>query len=146
MEIAISEAISSQKYSEVPVGAVLVDLQFNKIISKSGNNVVRKKSPIAHAEMLVISSSVKKLNKRYLENTAIYVTLEPCAMCATAISEARISRVYFGAYDEKKGAIENGIRLFANNSYYKPEIYSGILEDKCSHLMKKFFSELRKNK
>ena len=81
MEIAISEAISSQKYSEVPVGAVLVDLQFNKIISKSGNNVVRKKSPIAHAEMLVISSSVKKLNK----STKIKVL---CKYCHNYLCEA----------------------------------------------------------
>ena len=79
-------------------------------------------------------------------NSTLFITLEPCIMCAAAISEVQIQKVFFGAYDLKKGAIENGVRLFANNSYYKPEIYSGILEEKCSHLMKNFFLELRKNK
>ena len=92
----------------------------------------------------MIQEACKVKKSRYLTDTAIYVTLEPCAMCAAAISEARINKIYFGAYDEKKGAIENGIRIFRNNNYFVPEIYGGIKEEECSQLLKHFFSSKRK--
>ena len=144
MQLAIKEAKYAQKYSEVPVGAVLINLKNNKLIYKSGNNVNRKSNPLAHAELEVIYSALKLLKVKYLYNTALYVTLEPCLMCAAAISEIRISKLYFGTYDEKKGSIENGARLYSQKSYFIPEVYGGILEDECSKVLKNFFKNIRK--
>ena len=144
MKLALKEAKLIKNNLEVPVGAVLVDLSNNQLISKSSNKIIKKSNPLLHAEIEVILKGIKHYKKKFLYNTAIYITLEPCLMCAAAISEARISKVYFGAYDEKKGAIENGFRLFDNNKYYKPEIYGGIMEKECSKLIKSFFLNIRK--
>jgi len=146
MELAIKEAKIGENNFEVPVGAVLVNLSSNELISKSSNKIIKKTNPLLHAEMEVIHEGVKFLNTRYLNNTVIYITLEPCFMCASAISEARISRIYFGAYDKKKGAIKNGVRLFDNKVYYKPQIYGGLLEEECSKILKDFFKNIRKEK
>tara|TARA_B100001013_G_C24370101_1_gene347834 strand:+ start:111 stop:578 length:468 start_codon:yes stop_codon:yes gene_type:complete len=146
MKLALKEAKLARKNSEVPVGAVLVNLLNNELISKSGNKIIKKSNPLLHAEIEVILKGVKFFKSRYLNNTAIYITLEPCLMCAAAISEARISRIYFGAYDKKKGAIENGICLLNKKSYFKPEIYGGILKNDCSKLLKDFFKNVREKK
>ena len=92
---------------------------------------------------MVIKDACKIKNSRYLNDMIIFITLEPCAMCAAAISEARIKKLYFGAYDEKKGSIENNIRIFSNKNYFKPEIYGGIKEKECSLLLKNFFEQKR---
>ncbi len=143
MELAIEYAKKAASLNEVPVGAVLVDEKSQKILSLRHNEIVNQNNPLKHAEILVIEESCKIKKSRYLNDTVIYVTLEPCAMCAAAISEARIKKIYFGCYDETKGAIENGIRIFSNNSYFKPEIYGGIKEKECSLILKKFFSSKR---
>jgi len=143
MQVAINEAKLASNFSEVPVGAALIDIKSDKLISKSGNNIIRKSHPLAHAEIEVINKAVRRLKRKNLSDTAVYVTLEPCAMCAAAISEARIAKIYFGAYDIKKGSIENGIRIFSQNSYFRPEIYGGILETDCSKILKDFFHKLR---
>ena len=143
MELAIEYAKKAASLNEVPVGAVLVDEKSQKILSLRHNEIVNQNNPLKHAEILVIEESCKIKKSRYLNDTVMYVTLEPCAMCAAAISEARIKKIYFGSYDEKKGAIENGIRIFSNNSYFKPEIYGGIKEKECSLILKNFFSSKR---
>ena len=145
MELAIEYAKKAASLNEVPVGAVLVDEKSQKILSLRHNEIVNQNNPLKHAEILVIEESCKIKKSRYLNDTVIYVTLEPCAMCAAAISEARIKKIYFGAYDEKKGAIENGIRIFSNKNYFKPEIYGGIKENECSQLLKSFFSQRRRS-
>ena len=144
MELAIEQAKKAEILNEVPIGAVLIDENKGNIISAHHNEVLIQNSAIKHAEIMVIDKACKLRNSKYLHNTSIYITLEPCAMCAAAISEARINKIYFGAYDEKKGSIENGIRIFSNKNYYKPEIYGGIKEEECSNLLKKFFSIKRK--
>ena len=143
MELAIEYAKKAASLNEVPVGAVLVDEKSQKILSLRHNEIVNQNNPLKHAEILVIEESCKIKKSRYLNDTVIYVTLEPCAMCAAAISEARIKKIYFGSYDEKKGAIENGIRIFSSNNYFKPEIYGGIKEKECSLILKNFFSSKR---
>ena len=143
MYLAYDEAIKAQKRFEVPVGAVLIDLKEDKLISKSGNNIIKKSNPLAHAEIETISIALNLLKKRYLDNTAIYVTLEPCLMCAAAISEARIKKIYFGAYDKKKGAYESNSSIFNNKLYFKSQVYGGIFEEECSKLLTNFFKKIR---
>ena len=146
MKLAIKEAKIGENNFEVPVGAVLVNLSNNELISKSSNKIISSNKPLLHAEIEVIRKGVEFFNNRYLNNTAIYTTLEPCFMCASAISEARISRLYFGTYDKKKGAINNGVRLFDNKIYHKPQIHGGLLEDECSKILKDFFKNIRKER
>ena len=145
MELAMEYAKKAASLNEVPVGAVLVDEKSQKILSLRHNEIVNQNNPLKHAEILVIEESCKIKKSRYLNDTVIYVTLEPCAMCAAAISEARIKKIYFGSYDEKKGSIESGIRIFTNKNYFKPEIYGGIRESECSQILKNFFSQKRKS-
>ena len=145
MELAIEHAKKAALLNEIPVGAILVDYKNQEILSLRHNEIVNTNYPLNHAEILVIKEACKLKKCRYLVNTVIYVTLEPCFMCAAAISEARIKTIYFGAYDEKKGAIENGIRIFSNKNYFKPEIYGGIKEKECSIMLKDFFYSKRKS-
>ncbi|MBV2146594.1 nucleoside deaminase [Wolbachia endosymbiont of Listronotus oregonensis] len=137
MELAIEQAKLAQKNDEVPIGAVIV----------SGSNVVSSahnisNDPTAHAEMLAIKQACELLSTSTLYDSDIYVTLEPCPMCAQAISFARIKRLYFGAYNPKGGGIENGAKIFQFCSHI-PEVYGGILETECSFLLKDFFEKLR---
>ncbi|WP_264688504.1 nucleoside deaminase [Wolbachia endosymbiont (group A) of Sympetrum striolatum] len=137
MELAIEQAKLAQKNDEVPIGAVIV----------SGSNVVSSahnisNDPTAHAEMLSIKQACELLSTSTLYDSDIYVTLEPCPMCAQAISFARIKRLYFGAYNPKGGGIENGAKIFQFCSHI-PEVYGGILETECSFLLKDFFEKLR---
>ena len=144
MDLAIEQAKKGLKINEVPIGAILVDDVKNNIIAAFHNEVVKQNNPIKHAEILVIDRACKIKNSRYLDHTSIFITLEPCAMCASAISEARIEKLYFGAYDEKRGAIESTMNIFNKKNYYIPEIYGGIKEMECSLLLKSFFNLLRK--
>ena len=116
----------------------------NKIIASFHNEIIKQSNPTKHAEMLVIEEGCKLKNSRYLDYTSIYITLEPCAMCASAISEARIGKLYFGAYDEKKGAIESVMNIYNNKNYFVPEIYGGVKEIECSLLLRNFFNLIRK--
>ncbi|OJH31634.1 tRNA-specific adenosine deaminase [Wolbachia endosymbiont of Cylisticus convexus] len=134
MEFAIEQAKLAQKNGEVPIGAVIVSR--NNIIS-SAHNI--SNDPTAHAEMLTIR---KAFSTSVLYDADMYVTLEPCPMCAQAISFARIKRLYFGAYNPKGGGVENGAKIFQFCTHI-PEVYGGILETECSLLLKDFFEKLR---
>ena len=143
MELAIKEAIKAKKKLEVPVGAVLVDINGN-VLAKAHNLVETRNNATSHAEKLVIEKALKITGKRYLNNCDIWVTLEPCIMCASIIKQTRIRRLYYGAEDKKGGAIDNGVRLFSNSkSKAKLEIYSGFSANKSEKLLKEFFKEIR---
>ena len=143
MEIAINEAIKAREKQEVPVGAIIVDKNDN-IIAKAHNLVETRNDPTSHAEKLVIEKALKITGNRYLNNYDIWVTLEPCIMCASIIKQTRIRRLYYGAEDKKGGAIDNGVRLFSNcRSRAKLEVYSGFSAKKSEKLIKQFFKELR---
>lgn len=142
MEEAIAEAQYAAKRGEVPVGAVIV--KDGKIIASAGNETEESNDPTAHAEMLVIKKATKNLGEARLVNCDLYVTLEPCPMCAQAISFARIKRLYYGAEDKKGGGVDNGARIFNSPScHHKPEIYGGIYSTECEKLLKDFFKERR---
>ena len=143
MDIALEEARSAGKRGEVPVGAVVVAPN-GEIISRASNRTREKKDPSAHAEMLAIRAACDFLGQERLVNHDLFVTLEPCAMCASLISTARIRRLYYGASDQKSGGVEQGARIFVHpQSHHRPEIYSGIGEDRAVELLKAFFATLR---
>ena len=144
MNAALDLAKQAMQEDEVPVGAVIVDPKSSKIISKAYNMTQATQDPTAHAELIAIKEACQIISSKNLSRYDLYVTLEPCAMCATAISYARISRLYFGAYDTKYGAIDNGVKIFqSSTTLYKPEIYGGISEEECSLLLKNFFKQKR---
>ncbi|MGN7678371.1 MAG: nucleoside deaminase [Anaplasma sp.] len=138
MKLAMEEATSSSV--EVPVGAVVV--ADSVVISKKHNLIVQNSDPTAHAEMLAIREACKHLSTHLLSNCDMYVTLEPCAMCAYAISLSRIRRLYFGAYNVKCGGVENGPRVFQFCSHV-PEIYGGFFERENTEILQNFFQKLR---
>ncbi len=143
MQDALTEAQQAQKADEVPIGAVLVHQ--GKIIATGHNRTRRNNDPTAHAEILAIREACAKLENFRLEDCDLYVTLEPCPMCAGAISEARIKRLYFGAEDAKSGGVFHGARVFDHpQSHHKPEIYAGIGEKASQDLLQQFFSQKRK--
>ena len=143
MELAINEAIKAKKKQEVPVGAIIVDKK-GKVIAKAHNLVETSNDATSHAEKLVIEKALKITGNRYLNNYDIWVTLEPCIMCASIIEKTRIRRLYYGAEDKKGGAIDNGIRMFSNyTSKAKIEVYSGFSANKSEKLIKEFFKEIR---
>ncbi len=142
MQSSINQASKAASCGEVPVGAVIV--KDGKVIASSHNLVETERDPTAHAEILAIRAASKLLSSPRLTDCDLYVTLEPCAMCAQAISFARIRRLYFGAYDPKGGGVENGARVFAQPTCnHKPEVYGGIAEQECGELLKDFFKERR---
>lgn len=144
MQQALDVARTVANHGEVPVGAVLVDSASGEVISAHGNRVERDNDPTAHAEILVIREAAAKLATPRLGNCDLYVTLEPCAMCATAISLARIRRLYFGAYDPKGGGVEHGGRFFEQSTcHHAPEVYGGISEQESSKMLKEFFAKRR---
>ena len=127
MSIALDEAKKAASRGEVPVGAVIVC--DDQIIAQAGNQIVQDKDPTAHAEIVALRLAAKKLGRERLYDCDLYVTLEPCTMCAGAISLARIRRLYFGAGDEKGGAVENGARFFSlATCHHAPDVYSGFQE------------------
>lgn len=142
MEIALKEARLAAERGDVPVGAVIV--RNGKVVARSGNRVVAIPDPTGHAEQVVIRKAARALGSGRLSDCDLYVTLEPCTMCAGAISQARLRRVYYGAADEKGGAIENGARFFGlPTCHHRPEVYAGFHEAECSALLKEFFRTRR---
>ena len=144
MNKAIEEANKALLLDEVPVGAILVDNKTNKIINSAHNLVNSNKNSIAHSEILLINRAVEIKKTKFLNETSIFVTLEPCAMCAAAISEMHINRLYFGAYDNKKGSLESIMRIYNQKNYFVPEVYGGINEKECANILKNFFIKKRK--
>ena len=143
MQAALEEARAAAARGEVPIGAVLVDEKGN-ILARAGNQSEADKDPTAHAEMLVIREAAAKLGDVRLPNCDLYVTLEPCPMCAAAISFARIRRLYFGAYDPKGGGVDHGAKIFNQPTcHHTPEIYGGMEEQACAVLLKDFFKDRR---
>ena len=143
MNEALLEAKKAFTFNEIPIGAVIVDNISNEIISRNYNQVNKSNNAINHCEIDLIYRTCKLLKQKYLDNMTMFVTLEPCTMCASAISEAHINTLYFGAYDEKKGGIEKLRLAFKRNNIFMPNIYGGILENKCSNIMKEFFKTIR---
>ncbi|MDF3047608.1 MAG: tadA [Candidatus Midichloriaceae bacterium] len=142
MKEAFNMAISASILGEVPVGAVIV--KGNKVLASSHNLCISSCDPTAHAEMLVIRRAAQLTSEYRLTDCDLYVTLEPCPMCAQAISFARIRRLYFGASDIKGGAVENGARIYNHPScFHVPEVFGGIMEEECSGLLKTFFQSKR---
>ena len=142
MSIALDEAKAAAKRGEVPVGAVIV--RYDVIIARAGNRIVEDKDPTAHAEIVVMRQAARELGRERLFDCDLYVTLEPCTMCAGAISLARIRRLYYGAGDEKGGAVDNGARFFTlATCHHAPEVYSGFQETESAELLKKFFAKRR---
>ena len=140
---ALAEAEAAAARGEVPVGAVLVDA-VGRVLAAAGNCVEADHDPTAHAEMLVLRAAAARLGAKQLPECDLYVTLEPCAMCAAAIALARLRRLYFGAYDPKDGAVEHGPRLFDQpTTHHRPEIYGGIEERRAGELLRAFFRERR---
>lgn len=143
MNEALLEAKKAFTFNEIPIGAVIVDNISNEIISRNYNQVNKSNNAINHCEIDLIYRTCKLLKKKYLDNMTMFVTLEPCTMCASAISEAHINTLYFGAYDEKKGGIEKLRLAFKRNNIFMPNIYGGIMEKKCSDIIKEFFKTIR---
>ena len=144
MEMALNTAGLAGNRKEVPVGAVIVDTQSGRVVANSGNQMIGRHDATAHAEMLAIRAAGNMVGSERLVNCDMYVTLEPCPMCAAAISLARIRRLYFGAYDPKGGGVEYGARIFDQPSCrHKPEVYGGIQETKSAALLKNFFQARR---
>ncbi len=143
MEQALAEAELAAAAGETPVGAVVV-APGGRIAGRGHNLVVARSDPTAHAEILAIREACAAARSERLPGYDLYVTLEPCAMCAAAISFARIRRLYFGAGDAKGGAVEHGARFFGSSTcHHAPEVYSGIAERRASALLKEFFRKLR---
>lgn len=140
MHMAIERARMAAAQDEVPVGAVIVDGKSGAIIASAHNMCEALTDPTAHAELLVIREASRKLRTTRLTQCDLYVTLEPCAMCAQAIAFARLRRVYFGAYDAKGGGVEHGARIFNQPTcHHRPEVIGGVEETKCAELLTQFF-------
>src|SRR5215472_4473411 len=143
MVAALEQAARASANGEVPVGAVLVD-EGGAIVAAAGNRVEVDHDPTAHAEMLVLRAGAARLGEKRLTGCDLYVTLEPCPMCAAAISLARIRRLYFGAYDPKGGGVEHGPRIFEQPTcHHRPEIYGGVGERHAAALLRRFFRARR---
>lgn len=142
MQFALEEACAAADRGEVPVGCVIV--REGQVIARAGNRTLADKDPTAHAELLAIRQAATALGSERLTDCDLYVTLEPCAMCATAMSFARIRRLYFGAADPKGGAVEHGVRFFAAPTcHHRPEVYGGINENDAATLLRDFFQARR---
>jgi tRNA(adenine34) deaminase len=143
MELAFAEAEAAAARGEVPVGAVIVSAG-GQVLASAGNRPRELSDPTAHAEMLAIRAACAGLNSERLEGCDLYVTLEPCAMCAAAISFARLRRVYFGASDPKGGGVEHGARVFAQvTCHHTPEVYGGLDATRAGELLRAFFAARR---
>jgi tRNA(Arg) A34 adenosine deaminase TadA len=143
MDLAFAEAEAAGLRGEVPIGAVVVSAS-GEVLARAGNRTLELRDPTAHAEMLAIREACARLGSERLIDCDLYVTLEPCAMCAAAISFARFRRLYFGAADPKGGAVEHGPRFFAQPTcHHAPEIYGGIGEARAGELLKRFFAARR---
>ena len=142
MTLALEEAHAAAARGEVPVGAVIV--RDGVVLASAGNRTLEWRDPTAHAEIVALRAACSEANSERLPGADLYVTLEPCPMCAAAISFARIRRLYFAASDEKSGAVEHGIRLYASPTcHHAPEIYSGLAEREAADLLTGFFKARR---
>ncbi len=138
MDMALDEARAAAAAGEVPIGCVIV--YDGEVIARAGNRTLADRDPTAHAEMLAIRAATAALGSERLADCDLYVTLEPCTMCAAAMSLARIRRLYYGAADPKGGAVESGVRFFASPTcHHRPDVYGGIGEAEASGLLKGFF-------
>jgi tRNA(Arg) A34 adenosine deaminase TadA len=143
MDLALVEAERARELGEVPIGAVVLSAD-GEVLAQAGNRTLQQRDPTAHAELLAIRAACAKLGSERLVGCDLYVTLEPCAMCAAAISFARIRRLYFGAADPKGGAVEHGPRLFAQATcHHAPEVIGGIGEARAASLLREFFAKRR---
>jgi tRNA(adenine34) deaminase len=144
MRLALDEARRASQRGEVPVGVVIIDPASKEVIAAAGNRVVEHHDPTAHAEILAIRAASLGRGGERLGGADMYVTLEPCPMCAQAISFARIRRLYFGAADAKGGGVENGPRIFSQATcHHRPDVYGGIDETQASALLQDFFRARR---
>ena len=144
MEMALKEAIRAAKRGEVPVGAVIVNSLSGDVLARAGNCTEANNDPTAHAEIVAIRAACRALGSQRLTGCDLYVTLEPCPMCAGAISFARIRRLYFGADDPKGGGVEHGARVFSRPTcHHAPEVYGGLDATRSAALLKGFFSRRR---
>jgi tRNA(adenine34) deaminase len=142
MDIAFDEADLAARAGEVPVGAVVV--HGSEIVARAHNRPVAERDPTAHAELLALRAAAGAIGDERLSGCDLYVTLEPCTMCAAAISLARIRRLYYAAADPKGGAVESGVRFFASPAcHHRPEVYGGIQEARAAELLRGFFKERR---
>ncbi|MFK0384843.1 MULTISPECIES: nucleoside deaminase [Rhizobium/Agrobacterium group] len=142
MELALEEASAAAEREEVPIGAVLV--LDGKVIARSGNQTRALNDPTAHAEIAVIRMACEALGQERLPGADLYVTLEPCTMCAAAISFARIRRLYYGAEDPKGGAVDSGVRFFNQPTcHHAPDVYSGLAERESAEILRQFFQQKR---
>ena len=142
MQIALEEARASAEAGEVPIGALLV--QEDKIIARSGNRTIRDNDPTAHAEIVILREAAKILNNYRLANTALYVTLEPCAMCAGAMIQARVPKLVYGADDPKGGAVHSCFEVLSNPKLnHQVDVVSGILAEESAVLLQSFFAARR---
>lgn len=143
MDLALDEARFAGERGETPVGAVIVDAS-GEVLARDGNRTRELSDPTAHAEILVIREACAQLGSERLPGLDLYVTLEPCPMCAMAISSARVARLYYGAPDPKSGGIEQGPRIFSHKQcHHKPEVYGGISEAESGELLREFFETRR---
>ena len=142
MDLALKAAEKAGKSGEVPIGCVIV--RDGKVVAAASNRTLTDRDPTAHAEILAIRDAARKLGSERLTDCDLYVTLEPCTMCAGAISFARIRRLYYGAADPKGGAVESGVRFFASSTcHHVPEIYSAVGDNEAAALLKEFFRARR---
>jgi tRNA(adenine34) deaminase len=142
MDMALQEARISGERGEVPVGCVIV--RGHEILTRAGNRTLADRDPTGHAEIIAIRDAAARLGSERLEECDLYVTLEPCVMCAGAVAFARIRRLYYGAADPKGGAVDNGVRFFSSPAcHHRPEDYGGIAAAEASALLKDFFKERR---
>ena len=142
MDLALKAAETAQKSAEVPIGCVIV--LNNEVIATAGNRTVSDRDPTAHAEILAIRQATAAVGSERLVDCDLYVTLEPCTMCAGAISLARIRRLYYGAADPKGGAVDSGVRFFASPTcHHVPEVYSAVGEREAAALLRDFFKARR---
>lgn len=144
---AYRQAKIAEKKDEVPVGAIVVERESGKIVSRAHNLTEHGRDCTCHAEILAIQKACKKIGANRLRGMDLYVTLEPCSMCAAAISFARIENLYFGAYDKKNGAVINGTKFYESEiCHHKPLVYGGIYEKKCAEILQNFFKNKRNKK
>ncbi len=144
MDAALAEARAAGARGETPVGAVIVDPFSGAVLARAGNRTRELADPTAHAEMLAIRAACRALGSERLSGLDLYVTLEPCAMCAAAVAAARLGRLVYGAPDPKSGGVEQGARVFAHpQTHHRPEVFAGIGEAECARLLRDFFVGLR---
>jgi tRNA(adenine34) deaminase len=142
MDVALEEARAAGERGEVPVGCVVV--RGGEVLTRAGNRTLADRDPTAHAEIIAIRQAAALLGSERLDACDLYVTLEPCAMCAGALAFARIRRLYYGAGDPKGGAVDNGVKFFASPTcHHRPEVYGGMAEVEAGGLLREFFKERR---